>query len=134
MNTKGITKEEMITNDQVNVKNKWNFKRCKAVALMIKNLPAVQETKFDPWVGKIPWRRKQLPTPIFLPGEFHGQGRLVSYSTLGHKELDTTEQLTLSLVIVKQFRQYKQCINKILVNVDNFISISRISQLISMQS
>jgi len=48
----------MITNDQINVKNKWNFKRCKAVALMIKNLPAVQETKFDPRVGKIPWRRK----------------------------------------------------------------------------
>ena len=28
---------------------------------------------FNPWVGKIPWRREQLPTPVFLPGEFHGQ-------------------------------------------------------------
>ena len=91
MNTKGITKEEMITHDQVNVKNKWNFKRCKAVALMIKNLPAVQETKFDPWVGKIPWRRKQLPTPIFLPGEFHGEKSLEGYSPWGCKELDMTE-------------------------------------------
>ena len=27
---------------------------------------------FDPWIGKIPWRRRQLPTPIFWPGEFHG--------------------------------------------------------------
>ena len=27
---------------------------------------------FDPWVGKIPWRREWLPTPVFLPGEFHG--------------------------------------------------------------
>ena len=27
---------------------------------------------FDPWVGKIPWRREQLPTPVFWPGEFHG--------------------------------------------------------------
>ena len=35
----------------------------------VKNLPATQETCFDPWVGKIPWRREQLPTPVFLPGE-----------------------------------------------------------------
>jgi len=28
---------------------------------------------FDPWVGKIPWRRERLPTPVFWPGEFHGQ-------------------------------------------------------------
>ena len=35
---------------------------------MIKNLPVMQET----WVGKIPWRRERLPTPIFWPGEFHG--------------------------------------------------------------
>ena len=27
---------------------------------------------FDPWVGKIPWRRKWQPTPVFLPGKFHG--------------------------------------------------------------
>ena len=35
---------------------------------------------FDPWVGKIPWRRKWKPTPVFLPGEFHGQRNLVGYS------------------------------------------------------
>ena len=35
----------MITNDQVNMKNKWNFQECKAVVLMVKNLPAVQETQ-----------------------------------------------------------------------------------------
>ena len=29
--------------------------------------------EFDPWVGKIPWRREWLPTPVFWPGEFHGQ-------------------------------------------------------------
>ena len=43
---------------------------------------------FDPWVGKIPWRRERLPTPIFWPGEFHGV-----YSPWGHKELDTTFML-----------------------------------------
>ena len=34
---------------------------------------------FDPWVGKIPWRRKWQPTPVFLPGESRGQRRLVGY-------------------------------------------------------
>ena len=46
---------------------------------------------FDRWVGKIPWRREWLPTPIFLPREFHGQRSLVGYSPWGHKELDRTE-------------------------------------------
>ena len=45
---------------------------------------------FDPWVGKIPWRRKWQPTPV-LPGNFHGQRSLVEYSAWGHKELDTAE-------------------------------------------
>ena len=36
--------------------------------------------EFNPWVGKSPWRRKWQPTPVFLPGEFHGQKSLVSYS------------------------------------------------------
>ena len=39
--------------------------------------------KFDPWVGKIPWRREWLPTPVFLPGEFHGQRSLTEYSPWG---------------------------------------------------
>ena len=51
---------------------------------------------FDPWVGKIPWRSKQLPTPVFWPGEFHGQRSLAGYCLWGHKELDTTERLSLS--------------------------------------
>ena len=46
---------------------------------------------FDPWVGKIPWRRAWQPTLVFLPGEFHRQRSLVGYSPLGCKELDTTE-------------------------------------------
>ena len=35
--------------------------------------------RFDPWVRKIPWRRKWQPTPVFLPGKSHGQRRLVGY-------------------------------------------------------
>ena len=56
---------------------------------MVKNLP----TMFDPWVGKIPWRRKWQPTPVFLLGEFHEQRSLAGYSPWGHKESDTTERL-----------------------------------------
>ena len=62
---------------------------------MVKNLPAMQERPgFDPWVGKIPWRRKWQPNPVFLPGKSHGQRSLVGYSPWGHKESDMTEQLT----------------------------------------
>ena len=49
---------------------------------------------FDPQVGKIPWRREWQPTPVFLPGEFHGQRTLEGYNPWGHKESDTTEQPT----------------------------------------
>ena len=38
---------------------------------------------FDPWVGKIPWRRKWQPTPVFLPGKCYGQGSLEGYSPRG---------------------------------------------------
>ena len=45
----------------------------------------------SPWVGEIPWSRKWQPTPVFLPGESHGQRSLVGYTPWGHKELGTTE-------------------------------------------
>ena len=51
---------------------------------------------FYPLVGKIPWRREYLPTPVFLPGKSHGQRSLVGYSPWVRKELDTTERLTHS--------------------------------------
>ena len=49
--------------------------------------------RFDPWVRKIPWRWKWSPTPVFLPGESHGQRSLAGYSPRGRKESDTTERL-----------------------------------------
>ena len=67
------------------------------LAQTVKSPPAKQETWVNPWVGKIPWRRERQPTPVFLPGEFHGQRSLVGCSPWGHKESDTTEQLTLHL-------------------------------------
>ena len=40
---------------------------------------------FDPWVGKIPWKRTWQPTPVFLPGESHGQRSLAGYSPWGQR-------------------------------------------------
>ena len=53
----------------------------------------MQETWFDLWVGKIPWRRKWQPIPVLLPGKFSGRRSLVGYSPWGHKESDTAKQL-----------------------------------------
>ena len=64
---------------------------------MVKNLPAVWETQVWSLNWEESWRRKWHSTPVFLPGEFHGQRSLVGYSLWGHKKLDTTEQLTLLL-------------------------------------
>ena len=54
---------------------------------------------FDPWVWKIPWRRAWQPTPVFLPGESHGQRSLVDYSPWGCKEWDmiVTNLVTYSM-------------------------------------
>ena len=48
-----------------------------------------------PGVGKTHWRRKQQPTPVFLPGKSHGQRSLAGYSPRGHQELNTTERLSI---------------------------------------
>jgi len=58
---------------------------------MVKNLPAIWRPRFDPWVGKISWKRAWQPTPLFLPREFHGQRSLVGYSPWGHNKSDTTK-------------------------------------------
>ena len=52
---------------------------------------------FEPWVGKIPWRRKWLPTPVFLPGKSHGQRILMGYCSWGCKVSDMTEAIFTSL-------------------------------------
>ena len=57
----------------------------------------MQETRFDPWVGKIPWRREWQPMPAFLPGKSHGQKSLACYSPWSHKESNMSERLTLPL-------------------------------------
>jgi len=52
---------------------------------------------FDPWVGKISWRRKWQPTPVFLPGKSNGQRSLMGYSPC--KELGTVEPLSTHILL-----------------------------------
>ena len=64
------------------------------MAQMVKNPPAMQETWFQSLSREDTWRREWQSTPVFLPGESHGQRSLVGYSPWGYKELDMTEQLS----------------------------------------
>ena len=52
------------------------------------NAGGARDHEFDPWVGKIPWRRKCQHTPVFLPGKSHGQRGMAGW---GCKESDMTE-------------------------------------------
>ena len=61
------------------------------LAQMVKNLSAMIETWVQSWVGKIPWRREWLHTPVLLPGKSHGQRSLVGYNPWGCRESDVTE-------------------------------------------
>ena len=65
------------------------------VAQMVKNLPATQETQVRSLGQEDTQRREWLPTPVFLPGEFHRQRSLKGYSPWGRRESDMTEQLRL---------------------------------------
>ena len=70
----------------------------------MRNLLQCRRTGFEPWVGKIPWRREWLPISV------SGQRSLMGYSAWGHKESDMTEQLTLtSLKLLGNFRKYLYC-------------------------
>ena len=79
--------------ESIRIFNKWPW--AFQVALVVKNQPdnagGCKRQGFDPWAGKIPWRRARKPTPVFLPGESQGQRSLGGYSPQGHTEPDTTE-------------------------------------------
>ena len=69
---------------------------------MVKNLPAMQETH---WVrdlgqgsGRFPWRKEWLPTPVFSPGESHGQRSLAGYIPWSRRESNMTQQLSLHII------------------------------------
>ena len=70
---------------------KYKITLASLVAQMVKNLSAVQETRVQSLVWKIPWSRAWQPTPVFLPGESHRQKTPAGYSPCGHKDSDMTE-------------------------------------------
>ena len=73
---------------------------------------------FNPWTWKIPWGREWQPTPVFLPGESHGQRSLAGYSPQDHKESDTTERLTRSLFCFSQHLCQRDDRNQMVPTID----------------
>ena len=94
------------------------------VTQLVKNLSAILERPgFDPWVGKIPWRRELLHTLVFCPGEFHGL-----YGSWRRKELDTTERLHFTYSLLSQRRFFLPMLppeKKILFSQENYILFSQ---------
>ena len=70
---------------------------CTHMVLVVKNPPAgdLKRCRFYPWIRNIPWRRAWQPTPVFLPGEFHGQRSLVGYSQWGCKSWTWPKRLCM---------------------------------------
>ena len=62
--------------------------------------------RFDPWVRKIPWRRKWQPTPVFLSGKSHGQRSLVGRGLWDWKESDATEYTAHSACVHTHTRNH----------------------------
>ena len=67
----------------------WSFPSSSAVKNLLPYMRG-KRSKFDPRVGKIPWKRAWQPTPVFLPEKYHRQRSLAGYSPWGHKEMDMT--------------------------------------------
>ena len=82
---------DLVLGRETDNKLKNEYVETSLVTQMIKSLPAVQETWVQSLGQEDPWRRKWLPIPVFLPGEFYGHKSLAGYSPWGHKELDMTE-------------------------------------------
>ena len=98
----------------------WNSSTCKTIGRLeiigkescfkhleiVNNFPGGSDIclkcgkpRFDPWIGKISWRRRWQPTPVLLPGKFHEWRSLVGYSPWGRKESDTTMQLHFTFTL-----------------------------------
>ena len=89
--------------------------------------------KFDPWVGKIAWRRKWQPTPVFLSGESYGQRSLTVYSPWGCKELDTTLWLDMHSIKIYIYEKTAYRMGeRFAIDVTDMGLISKISFLVSL--
>ena len=97
---------------------------------MVKNPPAMPETWVHSLVWEDPWTREKLPTPVFWPGEFHGQSSLGAYSPWSPKESDTTEWLSLSPVTIESEENFHRLQTTHLFTAD--VCISLLFALLSM--
>ena len=80
---------------------RWHRGKESACQCRLNLLRRLKRLGFILWVRKIPWRGEWQHTPVFLPGKFHGQRSLASYSLWGHKEPDTTERTPLCQALIQ---------------------------------
>ena len=94
----------------------WTYNSTCSLGISLEDIPNSEflsyklciELRFNPWVGKAPWRRELILTPVFLPGEFHGQRGLASYSSwclqrVGHNWATNTNNKKLFSILILQF-------------------------------
>ena len=81
------------------------------MAQSVKRLPAVQEARVQSLHQEDPWRKEWQPTPVFLPGESHGERSLADYSPRGCKESDMTERLTPSVFFQHIYMESRKTVN-----------------------
>ena len=85
--------------------------------------------KLDPWVGEIPWRRKWKPTPVFFSEKSNGWRSLAHCSPWGHKELDTTKQLSTGFSVLYYLSTLKLTSTELVIP-SNHLIIRHINSLI----
>ena len=88
-----VRSQELNPGEEIGYPLQYSWSSLKAQT--VKNVAqTVKPAMWETWVGKIPWRRVWPPTPVFLPGEFHGQSSLLGYSPRDGEESDMTERLS----------------------------------------
>ena len=106
----------------------WTTHKSRSGSTVVKSLPANQETRSNPWVRKILWRRKWQPTAVFLPGKFHRPGSLMGYGPWGLRVTTTkllnTHRTHKLLSLPFQFRLSPQPYILFLQGWHSFISLS----------
>ena len=94
--------------------------------LLVKNLPAntgdIRDVGLIPGSGRFPWKRKWRPTPVFVPGESHGQRSLVGYNPWGCKESDMTDRLSTHVyevmnILIDYSNHFTVCANIFITHI-----------------
>ena len=94
--------------------------------LLVKNLPAntgdIRDVGLIPGSGRFPWKRKWRPTPVFVPGESHGQRSLVGYNLWGCKESDMTDRLSTHVyevmnILIDYSNHFTVCANIFITHI-----------------